>query len=204
MDKSNLDLLGQFLHLDGLLRRYQIQHHREHGPMGTPRQGQGRILALLKLKAEISQKELSTILDIRSQSLGELLAKLERQGYVTRTPSTSDRRGMDIGLTEAGRAAADQDSEDDNLETFFDCLNDAEQKTLSEYLQRLIERLEQKMVSREARYNFSARSGFGDRNFRNSFRRDGREPRVDLRRPGDRNHLRKPFEDDESETSKNK
>jgi len=159
MENINRELLEQLFHLEWLLRRSQMFHHRAHGPMGAPYQGQGRILALLKLKPEISQRELSTILDIRSQSLGELLAKLENQGYITRTPSAEDRRVMNISLTEAGKAAAEQKTEPADLESFFDCLTEEEQTTFSAYLGRLIKTLKDQMTSGEPE---SERHTYGD------------------------------------------
>lgn len=147
MDNDTYDLLEQLFHLAGLLRRRTVQMHGERGPFGSPHQGQGRVLALLKLKPEVSQKELSTILDIRSQSLGELLAKLERQGYITRTPSEEDRRGMNISLTEAGKAASVKQDEKADFDSFFDCLEAEEQKKLGEFLERLSRRLEEEIAA---------------------------------------------------------
>ncbi len=141
MENNEQDLLEKFYQLTWLLRRGMMGHLRNRGPMGAPYQGQGRILSLLKLKPEISQKELAHILNIRSQSLGELLAKLERSGYITRTPSEVDRRGMDIRLTESGKAVSEQDIEPAQ-ESFFDCLSEEEQTLLSNYLERLIKNLE--------------------------------------------------------------
>jgi DNA-binding MarR family transcriptional regulator len=143
METNEQDLLEKFYQLTWLLRRSMMGHLRDHGPMGAPYQGQGRILSLLKLKPEISQKELSHILNIRSQSLGELLAKLERSGYITRTASSVDRRGMDIRLTESGKAVSEQDVEPAQHESVFECLNEEEQSTLRDYLDRLIKNLEE-------------------------------------------------------------
>jgi len=173
MKNNNRELLEQLFHLEWLMRRYQMHHHREHGPMAAPYQGQGRILALLKLKPEISQRELSTILDIRSQSLGELLAKLEHQGYITRTPSTEDRRVMNISLTEAGKVAAEQDNEPENLGSFFDCLTEEEQTNLTDYLGRLIKRLKEQMTSNESEFEMPSREDFRERRFGRGFRRGG-------------------------------
>jgi DNA-binding MarR family transcriptional regulator len=141
MDLSKNELLERLFRLEWLLRMKHMHHHRDHGPMATPHRGQGRILALLALKPEMSQKELAAILDIRSQSLGELLAKLERQGFITRSTSEEDRRGMNISLTDAGRTAAEQ-PDDSDFESFFDCLNEEEQTAFAGYLERLIEKLE--------------------------------------------------------------
>ncbi|MBB6214269.1 DNA-binding MarR family transcriptional regulator [Anaerosolibacter carboniphilus] len=143
MSDNQPDLYEQFVRLEWLLRRYQLQNYRAYGPMADPHRGQGRVLALLKLKPEISQKELSAILDIRSQSLGELLTKLERSGYITRTPSEADRRVMNIRLTDAGMEAANQNEQQPDNEKLFGCLNEEEQTTLSEYLRRIIDELEQ-------------------------------------------------------------
>jgi DNA-binding MarR family transcriptional regulator len=146
MENNEQDLLEKFYQLTWLLRRSMIGHLRDRGPMGAPYQGQGRILSLLKLTPEISQKELAHILNIRSQSLGELLAKLERSGYITRTPSEVDRRGMDIRLTESGKAVSEQDVESEHQESFFDCLSEDEQTNLNDYLERLIKKLEEQQA----------------------------------------------------------
>ena len=102
MTEYNLDLLAKLSRIGELLHRYSHRNHRMHGPAGDPHRGQGRVMALLKMRPEISQKELAYLLDIRPQSLGELLAKLERNGYIERSASEEDRRGMNIRLTEAG------------------------------------------------------------------------------------------------------
>jgi DNA-binding MarR family transcriptional regulator len=198
MDNPNRNLLQQLFQLEWLLRYSHMQQLRNQGPHGTPYQGQGRILALLRRTSEISQKELAKILDIRSQSLGELLAKLERNGYITRTPSAADRRGMDVRLTEAGRAAADTDEQPLQLESFFACLNEQEQATLSEYLGRLIKSLEQQT---DPGVGFGPE--FRGRSFGNPFRHDGRQPPADFRgfdRFFDRDQPRPPFGEPETDT----
>ena len=146
MSKNNPDLFDQFARLEWLLHRYHQQNHRHIGPMGDIHRGQGRILALLNQRPQISQKELSELLAIRSQSLGELLGKLERSGYITHTPSPNDRRSMDIRLTETGKevsAHIDHTEQELDTKTLFGCLNEQEQTTLGEYLSRLISVLKQ-------------------------------------------------------------
>jgi DNA-binding MarR family transcriptional regulator len=166
MSNDTYDLLEQLFRLLGLLRRRRLQMHGERGPFGSPHQGQGRVLALLKLKPQVSQKELSSILDIRSQSLGELLAKLERQGYIARTPSEEDRRVMNISLTEAGIAASEKQDEAADVDSFFECLDAEEQKKLGEYLERLNQRLEEEITAAGGEGDFqsafeAAHRGFG-------------------------------------------
>ncbi|HTX72256.1 MAG TPA: MarR family transcriptional regulator [Rectinemataceae bacterium] len=161
-DRGN-DLLEQLLRLEWLLRYRHMQMHRERGPMGDPHRGQGRILALLKLKQGISQRELSAILDIRSQSLGELLAKLERQGYISRTPSEADHRAMDISLTEAGMAAADQGAEAPDFDGLFGCLSAEEQAAFGGYLDRLIRNWEEQLKAEGGGDDLARHQGFGRR-----------------------------------------
>ena len=122
-----------------LLHRYQTEAYKENGPMGSPFKGQGRILAILKLKPEISHRELSYLLGISTQSMSELLRKLENKGYVKRVPSEHDRRSMDIILTEEGRRAVEQADGFDGRDTdrLFDCFDDQEQKQFKGFLERL-------------------------------------------------------------------
>lgn len=146
LSDQDFDLAELLVHAEWLLHRYQHLSRRMHGPMGDPHQGQGRILALLKMKPEISQKELSYLLDMRPQSLGELLAKLERSGYIARTASEDDRRRMQIRLTEAGKKASEQSSDIDEL---FGCLDAEEQAAFAEFLDRIIGALEEKLDKAE-------------------------------------------------------
>jgi DNA-binding MarR family transcriptional regulator len=120
-----------------------MQNFLSFGPLGNPQRGQGRVLSLLKMKPEISQKELAFLLNMTKQSLAELLAKLEKNGYITRETSAEDRRGFTIKLTEQGAAAAgEMDDAPSGLEDFLDCLNEEELSNLRNYMKRIIERLE--------------------------------------------------------------
>jgi DNA-binding MarR family transcriptional regulator len=100
------------------------------------------VLALLKIKPEISQKELSYLLNMSKQSLAELLSKLEKNGFITREVSKDDKRAMTIKLTEEGMKSADE-VEDGALETnVLACLNEQELAALSDYLRRVIKSYE--------------------------------------------------------------
>lgn len=140
MSEDSNQLMKQFTQTAMLMHRYQ---HLKRGT--NPHRGQGRILAILKMQPEITQKELSYLLDMRNQSLSELLAKLEKAGYVTRTQSTEDRRVMNIKLTEEGKKAADEmqaEKEDNDL---FDILGKEERSNLSSYLEKISEALKKQM-----------------------------------------------------------
>ncbi|MCL2322220.1 MAG: MarR family transcriptional regulator [Oscillospiraceae bacterium] len=91
------------------------------------------------MKPEISTKELSYLLDIRQQSLNELLNKLEKQDFVTRTQSETDKRVLMVNLTEKGKNVQSQDV---GYSDIFNCLNEEEKEAFSEYLTRVISALE--------------------------------------------------------------
>lgn len=108
--------------------------------------GQGRVLKALTLVPEISQKDLMVLLDMRQQSLAELLAKLEAKGLIQREPAADDRRKQMVRLTEEGRLAAEEvalsESEQPSF-AFFDCLTDDEKESLEGYLERVGASLEE-------------------------------------------------------------
>lgn len=142
MDKNSQELMERFMQWQWLLSRYFHRNLRAHGSRGVPYSGQGRVLKLLKMKPEIAQKELAEILGMRSQSIGELLSKLEKKGYITRTPSPGDKRVIIVHLTEKGiNADSDEAEQTDSLDLFH-CLSEQERITLKDYLDRLIANLE--------------------------------------------------------------
>lgn len=143
MNKKSKKLMKQLLRFEGLSHRYQMSRFRNFGPYANPHRGQGRVLSILKLQPEISQKELLFLLDMSKQSLGELLNKLERSGFIIRTPSMDDRRIMNIKLTPEGAEAANNiDTEQEEMEDIFGCLSEDEKDLLYDYLGRISEYLE--------------------------------------------------------------
>ena len=135
-------LMEKFFRLEMLLHRGQIANLRAYGPFGNPIRGQGRGLTILKMQPTISQKQLSYLLDMRQQSLSELLAKLEKNGLIERTPSEEDRRAVIIKLTDEGREAAEgADASAPDPDKPFDCLSAEEQALFSALLDKLLEAL---------------------------------------------------------------
>ena len=155
--ETNFDLIKQLTRVEWLLHRYHQQNHTHFGPMGDPRRGQGRVLAILKMQPEISQKDLSYLLDMRPQSLGELLSKLEKNGYITREQSETDRRIMNIKLTQAGIEATESTEQEFSFDKLFECLSEEEQKTMSGFLDRIIKTLETQLGDEEPGFNFDPR-----------------------------------------------
>lgn len=139
MDETSRELYLKLSKLRWLLQKYQLKRYAAESPLADPTRGQGRILALLKMQDGISTKELSYLLDIKVSSLNELLAKLEKNEYITREPSGADKRIMLVKLTEKGRT--EQQQKKDHIDIFH-CLSEEERKNLGEYLSRIISTLE--------------------------------------------------------------
>ncbi|MGX6978020.1 MarR family winged helix-turn-helix transcriptional regulator [Vagococcus elongatus] len=138
------NLIEKISHLYWLLHKQQRRaaHHGE-GPMADTSSGQGRILAFLKIKDGISTKELSYLLGIRVSSLNELLAKLEKSGYLYREPSEQDKRVMLIKLTEKGKSEEKPPADRPDV---FASLSVEEQASFDDYLDRIILTMEENMT----------------------------------------------------------
>lgn len=158
MNLNETNLLEEFNGVSKLLSKYQLWHYRRFGPSGDPHRGQGRVLAILKLQPEMSQKDLGYLLDMRNQSLGELLGKLEKTGAITREPSEEDRRSMNIKLTEYGAKLVGQiGGKPDDIGKIFDCLSAQEKENLHGILGHLSQELETLLGPDEASDNVTSK-----------------------------------------------
>ncbi len=136
---KDMELFVKLAKLERLLQREQGRLHREGHPFADTSRGQGRILAMLKIKDGISTKKLSYLLGIRVSSLNEMLAKMERNGYISRKPSEEDKRISIIYVTEKGRSETSEQMEGSEA---FRCFSEEEKDIFSGYLDRLIAELE--------------------------------------------------------------
>ena len=136
-------------HLSSLQMRMQRRGGPGHSPVRDGRGGQGRVLALLAMNPEISQRELTYLLRLSRQALAELLTKLEQKGLIERTQSEADRRTMLVTLTDSGREAAQKiDERMQEPSTLLDSLDDDEVARLADYLGRIIGTLETQFEER--------------------------------------------------------
>ena len=135
-EKNNLT--NTLLETYHLMRRYHMTWYGKNFGGLDPRQGQGRILSALRRMHSIGQKELGFILDIRPQSLGELLQKLESNGYITRYRSEKDKRALIVELTAKGESF--QLCKPDYDELFID-LSARDKAALKGYLTKISKRL---------------------------------------------------------------
>lgn len=97
---------------------------------------QWMILAYLQQYPGITQTEFADIMDMGKASLGELMDKLEENGWVVRRPHPSDRRAKIVEMTEKAWPVVDlmnrlgMELRDSNLSA----LSPAEQKQLVDML----------------------------------------------------------------------
>ncbi len=103
--------------------------------MNNLSRGQGRVLAILKRKDNISTKNLAIILGISISALNSLLTKLEKNGFVVKEQSDEDKRVLLVKLTEKGRSHVLKPSIDYDL---FDCLDDGQKQDFDSCLNSII------------------------------------------------------------------
>ena len=103
---------------------------------------QKRVLIVLEeIGGPITQRELTQRLGIQPGSASEVIAKLENEGYIQRTPNETDRRTADVALTGAGKAAAAQAKEErtGRHAQMFSCLSEEEKNQLLALLEKVRE-----------------------------------------------------------------
>ena len=132
------NLINAFVEAYHLMHRYNMMWYGRNFGGIDPKQGQGRILTALRRMHSITQKELGLSLDIRPQSLGELLQKLEANGYIKRYHAPTDKRALLVELTEKGEVF--QLTRPEYEELFVD-LDPEERKILEQALLKISERL---------------------------------------------------------------
>lgn len=102
------------------------------------------VLVALKGGRKLTQKELTEVSGVEQSSMAQLLARMERDGFIRREPSQNDRRSSVISLTDLALERLEPGREilrniDDDVCAFF---SDADRKTLTELLGRLRCKLE--------------------------------------------------------------
>ena len=105
------------------------------------------VMTTLRLGSEIhcsTPGELASDLELSSGAMTSRLDRLERAGYVRRLPDPSDRRGVLVELTPAGRDAWENAiAVQGRKEAFFaSALTKAEQKKLNDLLRKIAVALE--------------------------------------------------------------
>ena len=96
---------------------------------------QGRVLAILKRKDNISTKNLAVILGISVSALNSLLSKLEKNGFIVKETSSDDKRVLLVKLTEKGHNFIIEPSVNYDI---FDCLDNNQKQEFDSCLNSII------------------------------------------------------------------
>jgi len=150
--ENNRELKENYRRVGALLKRKFIR--------GNNPDTQQKVLGILAQNDGITQKELSGILGIRPQSGGEIVRKLENNGYVERTPDENDSRAQRLHLTEAGIKENEKLNRQAEQETIFDCLDGEEKTMLNRLLTKVVnntEKLEKQELKVPDRMNIRPR-----------------------------------------------
>ena len=118
--------------------------------------GRGRIMAMLNDGGAMSQCRLAHLLDIRPQSLSELLVKMEGDGLIERVQSEEDRRQIIVSLTEEGsaRVASFRETHRRAAAEFLSPLTLDEKNTLVRLLKKLTDaRSEEPFAKRDGAHD---------------------------------------------------
>ena len=106
------NLRGSYRLLATAARLVQRRQDEALAPLGLTR---AAVIALEAVAPRpLNQEQLAAKVHVQSQTLGRVLARLESQGLVTRTRNETDRRQLQVELTEAGKEALDAAREAEN------------------------------------------------------------------------------------------
>ncbi len=130
--------------LNGLSRRIPKERPGEECPPPDScrrEHGRGRLMGMLNDEGAMSQSQLADRLEIRPQSLSEMLAKIEGEGFILRRQSEEDKRQTIVELTGEGKARVEQFRvmHRRHAEAFLDPLSEEEKQALDGILKKLIE-----------------------------------------------------------------
>jgi DNA-binding MarR family transcriptional regulator len=121
-----------------LMARASHHHgHTEHAQM--------RVLAMLRDRHSMNQRELLEMFNVRSASLSEIVGKLEHRGFIERERDEQDRRNFVVTITGQGSAAvaANEDVRRKSVDALFTSLSEEERQQLAELLGKIVRGLEE-------------------------------------------------------------
>lgn len=154
MDSSiSEELLQQIRNCTNLAHRLIHSDHflNPEAVRNTIGRAQGLVLHVLAECDGMTQTEITEKLDIRPSSLGELVVKLEKGGYVERRQNENDKRVMNVFLTEKGREIEKEfvNPRQKAAELWCAGLSEQEKSQLSELLGKLILSMEDALTKTE-------------------------------------------------------
>lgn len=141
MSTENEKIVCMLRHINALLRRGPKKPPDNGFPPPPHEPGRGRLMGLLTDNGEMNQSGLAALLEIRPQSLSELLTKMEADGLILRRQSEDDKRQIIVSLTEEGsrRVGEFREAQRQRSEKLLSSLSENEKEELARILQKIIE-----------------------------------------------------------------
>lgn len=137
---SRQELLLKLAELQRAIQKWHNALRRQTGDIAAnPITGQGRVLSVLAESGDMPQRDMS-LTSITPQSLGEMLVKLERAGYITREATGTGAHTLSVSITDAGRERVDKHGD----VNYFDDFSDEEIQQFADFVDRAIEDLNRK------------------------------------------------------------
>ena len=126
-------------------RRPPFTEREIHGPMhgGPRRMSRERLLSIIsEFPDGVNQKQLAEKAGINASSTSEVVSRLEDDGYLVRQIDPNDKRATILKLTEMGQVRAEEVRQEREgfLDELFAKLSEEEKQTLSDILDKLIDR----------------------------------------------------------------
>ena len=140
---TDIDLIKKFVNLNSLLDQFQKGKQRDFTHITYRGRGQNSILKILDNGNTIPQSELVKQLDMRPQSASEMLKKLEKRGLITRHQSETDKRVIDLTITEQGKEMYKQS--EDFTPIALSVLTDEEKQQFANILDKLAVEIQKKL-----------------------------------------------------------
>jgi MarR family transcriptional regulator for hemolysin len=101
LPESAAERFSAALHTSSRLWRLALDKRLKH--LGIGQSGWVTIAMIAKSAEPMSQRALADLVGVEGPSMVSMLDRLERDGFVTRAPSPTDRRVKLVHLTDAGR-----------------------------------------------------------------------------------------------------
>ncbi|MET9089983.1 MarR family transcriptional regulator [Streptomyces sp. NPDC004237] len=105
LDTSPMELVGLLKHATGLLNR-AVEHLYAGAALTSPEVDM--LIPLRHATEPFIARSLAERLSLSRAGVSKTLGKLEKRGFITRTPNPADRRAALVTITEAGAAAVDE------------------------------------------------------------------------------------------------
>lgn len=140
---TDIELIKKFVNLNSLLDQFQKRKQRDFTHITYRGRGQNSILKILADGNTIPQSELVKQLDMRPQSASEMLKKLEKRGLITRHQSKTDKRVIDLTITEQGKQMYKQS--EDFTPIALSALTDEEKQQFANILDKLAVEIQKKL-----------------------------------------------------------